>query len=206
MIVPARCPWPGSDDLYRHYHDHEWGVPLHDDRRLFEMLVLEGAQAGLSWITVLRKRERYRAAFDGFDATRVARYTPARVERLMADAGIIRNRLKIESAIRGARAFLQAQEEHGSFDRYIWQFVGGRPRANRWTTMREVPARTADSDAMSRDLKRRGFSFVGSTICYAYMQATGMVNDHLVGCHRHAACARLGGAPARGRAAPAAGA
>jgi DNA-3-methyladenine glycosylase I len=191
MKVRARCPWPGSDNLYLHYHDHEWGVPLHDDRRLFEMLVLEGAQAGLSWMTVLRKRDRYRVVFDGFDAARVARFTPARVERLMADAGIIRNRLKITSAIRNARAFLDVQETHESFDRYIWQFVAGRPLVNAWTTMREVPARTAASDAMSRDLKRRGFSFVGSTICYAYMQATGMVNDHLVSCDRHRPCSRL---------------
>ena len=191
MNVRARCPWPGSDPLYLHYHDHEWGVPLHDDRRLFEMLVLEGAQAGLSWMTVLRKRDRYRIVFDGFDAARVARFTPARVERLMADAGIIRNRLKITSAIRNARAFLEVQEAHESFDRYIWQFVAGRPLVNAWTTMREVPARTAASDAMSRDLKQRGFSFVGSTICYAYMQATGMVNDHLVSCDRHRPCSRL---------------
>ena len=191
MNVRARCPWPGSDHLYLHYHDHEWGVPLHDDRRLFEMLVLEGAQAGLSWMTVLRKRDRYRVVFDGFDASRVARFTPARVARLMADAGIIRNRLKITSAIRNARAFLDVQETHESFDRYIWQFVAGRPLVNAWTTMREVPARTAASDAMSRDLKQRGFSFVGSTICYAYMQATGMVNDHLVSCDRHRPCSRL---------------
>jgi len=191
MNVRARCPWPGSDPLYLHYHDHEWGVPLHDDRRLFEMLVLEGAQAGLSWMTVLRKRDRYRVVFDGFDASRVARFTPARVARLMADAGIIRNRLKITSAIRNARAFLDVQETHESFDRYIWQFVAGRPLVNAWTTMREVPARTAASDAMSRDLKQRGFSFVGSTICYAYMQATGMVNDHLVSCDRHRPCSRL---------------
>ena len=191
MTDRVRCPWPGTDDLYLHYHDHEWGVPLHDDRRLFEMLILEGAQAGLSWITVLRKRERYRAAFDGFDPACVARYTPARVERLLADPGIIRNRLKIESAIRNARAFLRVQDEFGSFDTYIWQFVGGRPTVNRRATMRDVPAKTPESDAMSRDLKQRGFSFVGSTICYAHMQATGMVNDHLVGCFRHAPCATL---------------
>jgi len=191
MIARARCPWPGTDDLYLHYHDHEWGVPQHDDRRLFEMLVLEGAQAGLSWITVLRKRERYRAVFDGFEPARVARYTPARVDRLLTDAGIIRNRLKVESAVRNARAFLDVQEAFGSFDRYVWQFVDGRPLVNRWETMREVPARTPASDAMSRDLKRRGFSFVGSTICYAHMQATGMVNDHLVSCFRHRPCARL---------------
>jgi DNA-3-methyladenine glycosylase I len=191
MTERVRCPWPGMDDLYLQYHDHEWGVPLHDDRRLFEMLVLEGAQAGLSWITVLRKRDRYRAVFDRFEPARVARYTPARVERLLGDAGIIRNRLKIESAIGNARAFLAVQEEAGSFDRYIWQFVGGRPIVNRPAAMRDVPPRSAESDAMSRDLKRRGFSFVGSTICYAFMQATGMVNDHLVTCYRHRPCARL---------------
>ena len=194
MSLRVRCPWPGADELYLRYHDHEWGVPLHDDRRLFEMLVLEGAQAGLSWITVLRKRDRYREVFDGFDAARIARYSPARVERLLADAGIIRNRLKIASAIGNARAFLETRDAHGSFDRYIWQFVGGRPRANAWESMREVPARTGESDAMSRDLKRRGFTFVGSTICYAYMQATGMVNDHVVTCWRHEPCARLGSA------------
>jgi len=191
MTDRVRCPWPGTDDLYLHYHDHEWGVPLHDERRFFEMLVLEGAQAGLSWITVLRKRERYRVAFDGFEPARVARYTPARVDRLLADAGIIRNRLKVESAVRNARAYLDVQEAFGSFDRYIWQFVGVRPRINRWEAQREVPSRTPESDAMSADLKRRGFSFVGSTICYAYMQATGMVNDHLVTCYRHGPCARL---------------
>ena len=191
MIDRARCPWPGTDGLYLQYHDHEWGVPLHDDQRLFEMLVLEGAQAGLSWITVLRKRERYRAVFDRFDAARVARYTPARVARLLTDAGIIRNRLKIESAVRNARAFLDVQDAFGSFDRYIWQFVGGRPRVNAWAAARDVPPQTPESGAMSRDLKRRGFSFVGSTVCYAYMQATGMVNDHLVTCYRHKACARL---------------
>jgi len=187
----VRCPWPGVDGLYLQYHDHEWGVPLHDDRRLFEMLVLEGAQAGLSWITVLRKRDRYRAVFDGFEPARVARYTPARVERLLDDAGIIRNRLKIESAVRNARAFLAVQEAFGSFDAYVWRFVGGRPLVNAWTTMKDVPARTPVSDAMSKDLKQRGFTFVGSTICYAHMQATGMVNDHLVGCFRHRPCARL---------------
>lgn len=191
MIDRDRCPWPGTDALYLHYHDHEWGVPLHDEHRLFEMLVLEGAQAGLSWITVLRKRERYREVFDGFDPVRVARFTPARIERLLRDEGIIRNRLKVASAVSNARAFLRVQDEEGSFDRFIWSCAGGRPQVNRFTAMREVPARTDVSDRMSRELKRRGFSFVGSTICYAYMQATGMVNDHLVGCARHAACARL---------------
>jgi DNA-3-methyladenine glycosylase I len=191
MIARVRCPWPGADPLYLHYHDHEWGVPLHDDRRLFEMIVLEGAQAGLSWITVLRKRERYRAVFDAFRPDVVARYTPARIERLLQDPGIIRNRLKIESAVRNARAFLAVQQAFGSFDAYVWRFVDGRPLVNAWTTMKDVPARTSVSDAMSRDLKQRGFTFVGSTICYAHMQATGMVNDHLLDCFRHRPCARL---------------
>jgi DNA-3-methyladenine glycosylase I len=190
MTDRVRCPWPGGDELYLRYHDEEWGLPLHDERRLFEMLVLEGAQAGLSWITVLRKRERYREVFELFDAARVARFTAARVARLLGDPGIIRNRLKIASAIGNARAFLDVQQAFGGFDPYIWQFVGGRPVVNRWTSTREVPARTDASDAMSRDLKRRGFTFVGSTICYAYMQATGMVNDHLVSCFRHGPCAR----------------
>ncbi len=167
------------------YHDTEWGVPLHDDCKLFEFLVLDAAQAGLSWQTVLLKRENYRAAFDGFDAEKVARYTPRRVERLLKDPGIIRNRLKVQSAIRNARAFLAVQEECGSFDHYIWQFVVGQSRVNRWKTLSQLPARTAESDAMSKDLKQRGFNFVGSTICYAFMQAAGMVNDHLVECFRH---------------------
>jgi DNA-3-methyladenine glycosylase I len=179
-----RCPWP-KDDLYIAYHDTEWGVPLHDDRALFEYLILEGAQAGLSWHTVLKKRENYRGAFDQFDPEKVARYTPAKVKKLLANPGLIRNRLKIDSAVRNARAFLAVREEFGSFDRYIWRFVDGRPVINRQRSMREVPARTAASDAMSKDLKQRGFNFVGSTICYAHMQATGMVNDHLVHCFRH---------------------
>ena len=185
-----RCAWAGSDPLYVEYHDTEWGVPLHDDGRLFEMLILEGAQAGLSWITILRKRDAYRRAFDGFDPAKVARYDRRRTDRLMRDAGIVRNRLKIEGAVRNARAFLDVQDAEGSFDRYIWQFVGGRPKQNRRRAMTQVPARTAESDAMSRDLKNRGFTFVGSTICYAFMQATGMVNDHLVDCFRHAPLAR----------------
>ena len=185
-----RCAWAGSDPLYVEYHDTEWGVPLHDDGRLFEMLILEGAQAGLSWITILRKRDAYRRAFDGFDPTKVARYDRRRIERLMRDAGIVRNRLKIEGAVRNAQAFLDVQDAEGSFDGYIWQFVGGRPKQNRRRSMTQVPARTAESDAMSRDLKNRGFTFVGSTICYAFMQATGMVNDHLVDCFRHAPLAR----------------
>lgn len=190
-----RCPWPGSDPLYLEYHDREWGVPLHDDRRLFEMLVLEGAQAGLSWITILRKRERYREAFDGFDARRVARFTPSRVERLLADPGIVRNRLKIEAAVTNAKRTLEAAGEFGSFDAYIWRFVGGRPLVNEWTAMAQVPPRTPESDAMSRDLRARGFRFVGPTICYAFMQATGMVNDHLVSCFRHGAGATSGSPP-----------
>ena len=182
---PARCPWATSDPLYVRYHDEEWGVPLHDDRRLFEMLVLEGAQAGLSWLTILRRREGYRRAFDRFDPQTVARYGPPDVERLLADERIIRNRLKIASAINNARAFLAVQEEFGSFDSYVWRFVDGRPLQNAWTTLEEVPAQTPVSNAMSKDLRKRGFTFVGPTICYAHMQATGMVNDHLVGCFRH---------------------
>jgi len=188
--LPARCPWP-TTERYIAYHDQEWGVPLHDDRRLFEFLVLEGAQAGLSWLTILNKRENYRRAFDGFDPGKVARYGARKVAALLADPGIVRNRLKIASAIRNARAFLAVQCGFGSFDRYIWQFTGGRPIQNAWRSIKQVPARTPESDAMSRDLRERGFKFVGSTICYAHMQATGMVNDHLVTCPRHAACARL---------------
>jgi DNA-3-methyladenine glycosylase I len=180
----SRCPWP-VDKLYVDYHDTEWGVPLHDDRALFEFLVLEGAQAGLSWHIVLKKRENYRAAFDKFDPEKVARYTPAKINKLLANPGLIRNRLKIASAVRNARAFLAVQEEFGSFDRYIWRFVEGRPITNHPRSMKEVPARTRESDAMSQDLKQRGFNFIGSTICYAHMQATGMVNDHLVHCFRH---------------------
>jgi DNA-3-methyladenine glycosylase I len=179
-----RCPWP-VDDLYIAYHDTEWGVPLHDDRALFEFLVLEGAQAGLSWHIVLKKRENYRKAFDRFDPQKVARYNAAKVAALLANPGIIRNRLKIAAAVRNAKAFLAVQEEFGSFDRYIWRFVEGRPIVNTHRSMKEVPARTRESDAMSHDLKQRGFTFVGSTICYAHMQATGMVNDHLVTCFRH---------------------
>jgi DNA-3-methyladenine glycosylase I len=167
------------------YHDAEWGVPLHDDCALFEFLILEGAQAGLSWSTILRKRENYRRAFDRFDARKIARYDDRKVAALLEDAGIVRNRLKIASAVSNAQAFLEAQKEFGSFDQYIWRFVGGRPMQNRRRAPEEVPARTAESDAMSKDLARRGFRFVGSTICYAFMQATGMVNDHLTGCFRH---------------------
>ena len=180
-----RCHW-ASNDLAIRYHDEEWGVPLHDDRRLFEFLILEGAQAGLSWDTILKKRENYRAAFDSFDPLLVSRYGRKKVRELLANSGIIRNRLKIESAIRNARAFLQVQKEFGCFDAYIWQFVGGEARQNAWRASHQVPARTPQSDAMSKDLKRRGFNFVGSTICYAFMQAVGMVNDHLVDCFRYA--------------------
>jgi len=185
----SRCPWP-VDDLYRNYHDTEWGVPLHDDRKLFEFLVLEGAQAGLSWHIVLKKRENYRAAFDQFDPQKVARYTATKIKKLLANPGIVRNRLKVAAAVQNARAFLAVQEEFSSFDTYIWRFVEGRPIINIRRSMKEVPARTKESDAMSKDLKQRGFTFVGSTICYAHMQATGMVNDHLVDCFRHA---ELGG-------------
>ena len=180
----ARCPWP-TNELSIHYHDTEWGVPVHDDRLLFEYLILEGAQAGLSWQTVLNKRENYRAAFDNFDAEKIARYGEAKVVKLMNDAGIIRNQLKIRSTIQNAKAFLNVQAEFGSSDKYLWRFVDGRPLINRRNSMKEVPARTAISDAMSKDLLKRGFKFVGSTICYANMQAVGMVNDHLGTCFRH---------------------
>jgi DNA-3-methyladenine glycosylase I len=181
----TRCTWPGNDELYQRYHDHEWGVPLHDDQKLFEFLILEGAQAGLSWITILRKRENYLAAFDGFDATRIARYDANKIESLLQDAGIVRNRLKVQSTVINAQKFLDVQSEFGSFDKFIWQFVDGKPRQNVWRSMTEVPAHTAESDAMSKELKRRGFKFIGSTICYALMQATGMVNDHTRNCFRH---------------------
>jgi DNA-3-methyladenine glycosylase I len=180
-----RCPWGESHPLYVPYHDREWGAPLHDDRRLFELLVLEGAQAGLSWLTILKKRDAYRRAFDGFDPDRVARYDARKIRRLLGDEGIVRNRAKIEAAIANARALLDVRKEFGSFDSYLWQFVGGEPIVNRRRHMKEVPPRTAESDAMSSDLRRRGFRFVGSTICYAFMQAAGLVNDHLVSCFRH---------------------
>ncbi len=185
-----RCPWAEAE-LQHHYHDTEWGVPSHDDRHLFEMLILEGAQAGLSWATILKKRENYRAAYHGFDAARIARYGAKDEARLLANAGIVRNRLKVAAAVLNARAFLAAQAEFGSFDRYLWQFVGGRPVQHHLTSSAQIPVRTAESDAMSKDLKKRGFKFVGTTICYALMQATGMVNDHLVSCPRHRACAKL---------------
>lgn len=184
MTAPVRCAWPRAP-LDVAYHDAEWGVPLHDDRALFELLTLEGAQAGLSWSTILKKREGYRAAFAGFDAERVARFTAADVERLVLDPAIVRHRQKIESAVTNARAVLAVRESFGSLDAYLWRFVGGAPRVNWWRTPGEVPARTSESDALSRDLLGRGFKFVGSTICYAFMQATGMVNDHTVDCFRH---------------------
>jgi len=182
--VITRCAWSGSDPLYQIYHDREWGVPVHDDRLLFEFLTLEGAQAGLSWITILRKREGYRAAFAGFDPETVARFDENKVAELLADPGIVRNRLKVESTITNARAFLKVKEEFGSFAAYQWGFVDGRQVQNVWESMKEVPASTPVSDAMSRDLKRRGFRFVGTTICYSHMQAVGMVNDHTVDCFR----------------------
>jgi DNA-3-methyladenine glycosylase I len=186
-MTPAevrRCAWARSP-LDAAYHDREWGFPVHDDRVLFEFLVLEGAQAGLSWSTILGKRAAYRRAFAAFDPAKVARFTPARIDRLVRDPGIVRHRQKIESAVSNARAFLRVQAEHGSFDTYVWRFVGGRPKRNAWRMPRQVPARTPESDALSKDLRGRGFSFVGSTICYAFMQATGMVNDHLVSCFRY---------------------
>ena len=189
---PARCAWVGSGDaLMLDYHDREWGVPVHDDPRHFEFLILEAAQAGLSWSIVLKKREGYRRAFSDFNPEKVARYSAARIDKLTADPGIIRNRLKIAAAVKNARAFLAVQGEYGSFDAYCWQFVDGRPRQNRWKTIRQIPATTRESDAFSRDLKRRGFSFVGSTVMYGHMQAVGMVNDHLVDCFRYSEVKRL---------------
>jgi DNA-3-methyladenine glycosylase I len=187
----VRCEWvPEGDPLYVAYHDEEWGTPSRDDRHLFEMLVLEGAQAGLSWATILRKREGYRRAFAGFDPGTVARFGPPDVERLLGDAGIVRNRLKVESALANARATLSVQEEHGSLAAYLWGFVGGVPLVNGWTALREIPAETAESRAMSKDLKRRGFRFVGPTVCYAFMQAAGLVNDHVMTCFRYRPVAR----------------
>ncbi len=183
--MKKRCAWVGEEPVNVAYHDREWGVPVHDDRTLFEFLILEGAQAGLSWLTILKKRENYRRAFDGFDPKRIAAYREAKVRNLLADPGIVRNRLKIRGAIRNAKAFLAVQEEFGSFDRFIWQFVGGRPKKNAWKSPREIPDRTPESDTMSVALKRRGFTFVGSTICYAFMQAVGMVHDHTRDCFRY---------------------
>lgn len=189
--MKKRCVWCGSDPLYMSYHDEEWGVPVHDDRLLFEFLVLEGAQAGLNWLTILKKRGNYRKAFDDFDYGRVAGYTGTDVTRLLSDAGIVRNRLKIESAIRNARAVLAIREEWGSLDKYLWRYVDGVPKQNAWSFMAELPPRTEESDMMSKDLKKRGFNFVGSTICYAFMQAVGMVNDHTTDCFRYKEIRRL---------------
>jgi len=181
-----RCAWvPLTDPLYIQYHDREWGVPLHDDRLFFEFITLDGAQAGLSWSTVLKKRENYRRLYDQFDPVKVAAYGPDKLKVLLSDPGIIRNRLKVEASIRNARVFLEVQQEFGSFDRYIWQFVGGQPKVNSWQNIKDVPAKTAQSDAMSKDLIKRGFKFVGSTICYAFMQAAGLVNDHTTDCFRY---------------------
>jgi DNA-3-methyladenine glycosylase I len=197
--VPKRCAW-ARDELSIAYHDAEWGVPLHDDRALFELLILEGAQAGLSWITILKKRPAYRKAFDRFDARKVARYDETKISALLTNEGIVRNRLKIRAAVQNAQAFLAIQKEFGTFDRYIWQFIGGVPLVNRWQATDQLPARTEQSDAMSKDLMKRGFKFVGSTICYAFMQATGMVNDHLVDCFRYKELTgRTGGSKSNGR-------
>lgn len=180
-----RCQWAGSDPLYQKYHDEEWGEPVHDDRKLFEMLILEGAQAGLSWITILRKRENYRRAFDNFDAKKIAKYDSRNIKQLLNNEGIIRNRLKINAAITNAKLFLETQKEFGSFDKYIWQFVGGKQIKNNWQDIKSLPAKTNESDLMSKDLKKRGFKFVGSTICYAFMQAVGLVNDHTIDCFKY---------------------
>jgi len=180
-----RCGWSNSDPLYIEYHDTEWGVPLHDDKKIFEFIVLEGAQAGLSWMTILRKREGYRKAFADFDPEKVARFTEKKIEKLLQDSSIIRNKLKVNSAVTNAKAFLKVQEEFGSFDKYIWSFTDGKVLQNEWKSLKEIPARTKESDVLSKDLIKRGFKFVGSTIMYAHMQATGMVNDHVVECFRH---------------------
>jgi DNA-3-methyladenine glycosylase I len=189
---PIRCPWAGTDPLYIAYHDEEWGVPVHDDRTLFEFLILEGAQAGLSWATILRKRENYRRAFDSFDPAAVAIYDEAKVAALLADSGIVRNRLKVRAAVRNAQAFGRVQDEFGCFDAYVWPFVGSRPLVNHWESLRQIPAETPESRALSRDLKARGFTFVGPTITYAFMQAVGMVNDHVASCFRYGEIARAG--------------
>ncbi len=187
---PERCEWAGTDPLYQDYHDHEWGVPVHDDRELFEFLILEGAQAGLSWITILKKRARYQTVFDDFDPVKVALFDETKLAGLLTDPGIVRNRLKVHGAVKNAKAFLAVQEEFGSFDAYLWAFVDGAPLQNRWRSLKDVPAETELSHILSKDLKRRGFTFVGPTICYAYMQSVGMVNDHVTSCPRHA---ELGG-------------
>ncbi len=188
MTEKHRCPWCGTDPLYMDYHDNEWGTPLYDNQKLFEFLILEGAQAGLSWITVLRKRENYRKAFDNFDPAKIARYTDAKKAKLLLNEGIIRNRLKIDSAIKNAQAYLAMQKNGEDFSEFLWRFVDGKPKKNNWKSMSQVPALTPESDAMCKALKQRGFNFVGSTICYAFMQATGMVNDHIVSCYRHKMC------------------
>lgn len=185
MTEPIRCTWCGEDPLYVKYHDEEWGIPCHEDRQIFEMLCLEGAQAGLSWITVLRKRENYRAAFDNFDAEKIACYGEDKVDELLQNPGIVRNRLKVNAFIKNARSFLTVQKEFGTFDRYIWQFVGGEPLVHNFASLREIPAKTSEAEAMSKDLQKRGFTFVGPTICYAFMQACGLVNDHFVDCFRY---------------------
>ncbi|UCD48799.1 MAG: DNA-3-methyladenine glycosylase I [Phycisphaerales bacterium] len=184
--MKQRCQWCQGHEIYLAYHDEEWGVPVHDDRTLFEMVVLDGAQAGLSWLTILKKRDNYRAAFDNFDPQKVAKYSPKKIEQLLRNPGIVRNRLKVESAVHNARAFLEIQAELGSFDAFLWRHVDGAPIQNAWTSVAQIPTRTKESDALSKDLKRRGFNFVGSTICYAFMQAAGLVNDHVVDCFRHA--------------------
>lgn len=185
MLKPVvRCPWAGNEPIYQEYHDNEWGVPSHDDRHLFEMLTLEGAQAGLSWITILKKREGYKKAFDNFDVKKVSRYADRKVEALMKNPNIVRNRLKINSTIQNAKMFLQVQEEFGSFEKYLWQFVNGKPIVNKWKTLKDFPTKTKESDVLSKDLLNRGFKFVGTTICYAYMQAVGLVNDHTIDCFR----------------------
>ncbi len=185
MKEKNRCPWALKDEIYIRYHDEQWGIPVHDDKILFEMLNLEGAQAGLSWYTVLVKRENYRKAFDNWNANKIMKYDEKKIDKLLQNSGIIRNRLKIQATVQNARVFLQVQKEFGSFDQYLWQFVGGKPIINKWKDMRQVPAKTKESDIMSKDLLKRGFKFVGSTICYAYMQAVGMVNDHITACWRY---------------------
>ena len=191
--MKTRCKWAGPDPLYVRYHDREWGVPLHDDRKLFEFLILEGAQAGLSWITILKKRRNYRKAFDNFNPRKIAEYTPEKIEALLSDEGIIRNKLKIHAAVQNAGAFLRVKKEFGSFDAYIWQFTGGRPVKNAWNAHEDIPSNTEESTAMSRDLKKRGFAFIGPTICYAFMQAVGMVNDHTTDCFRYNQMDMVGG-------------
>lgn len=191
--MAKRCDWCGTEEIYIDCHDKDWGVPVHDDRLHFEMIILDGAQAGLSWITILKRRESYRKAFDNFDVLKVSRYSSKKIEKLLTNPGIIRNRLKVNSTVQNARCFLKIQKEFGSFDKYIWQFVNHKTIQNKWKKMSELPAKTAQSDAMSKDLKKRGFSFVGSTICYAYMQAAGMVNDHTLGCFRNKKVKKMSG-------------